>query len=106
MTDFIILIGLTTYVDLGDDADRDRGKRLWDISDLVFSFGPAWMGNQSSILLKSALSRDEIVDRIAPLVSHSDLVGLIEITTNSVTMIGYTADEEGLDALYPNVRRV
>ncbi len=105
MNEYAILVGLATNADLGDEAEHDKGRRLWAIYDLVFSLGRAWHGNQSAILLKSALSREQIVERVSPLVAKSDLVVVIEASANAITTVGYIADEEGLDALYPIVTK-
>ena len=105
MNEYVILIGLPTNLDLGEDAERDKSRRLWAIHKLMFSLGPAWSGNQGSILLKSDLTRDEIVTRISPLIGDSDVVAVMQISTRSITTIGWIADEEGFDSLCPNVEK-
>jgi hypothetical protein len=106
MNDYMILVGLAAYARLGDEAENDKSGRLWAIYDSVFSLGPAWHGNQSAILLKSYLSREQIVERLSPLVGEADLVCVMEIAPNSMTTIGYIADEEGLDVIYPNAVKI
>lgn len=106
MNDYAILIGLTTFVDLGEDADRDKSRRLCAIYEHLFAFGPAWHGNQGSVLLKTDLLREEIIERLSPLVGDGDFLAVMEIATKSITTVGYNADEEGLDALYPDVAKL
>lgn len=106
MNDYAILIGLTTFVDLGEDGDRDKSRRLCAIYELVFALGPAWHGNQGSILLRTDLLRDEIIERLSPLVGDGDFLAVMEIATKSIATLGYNADEEGLDALYPDIAKL
>jgi hypothetical protein len=93
----VILIGFANA--RGPQTER----RLSDLYRLVFSFGPAWHGNQKSILLQSDLRHGEIAKRIAPLVGENDLVTVIEVSIKSITTMGYVADVEGLDRLHPSV---
>jgi hypothetical protein len=103
MNDYLILIGLPLNLTLGDGAEEHLNKRRWAISELVFSFGPAWHGPQSAILLKSSLTRDEIVERVSALLESDDFVGVLEISTRSVVTLGWNPDQEGFDRLFPDV---
>ena len=105
MHHYIILIGVADNLDLVAKSEGDRRDRRVTIVDLIFSFGPAWVGSQSSVLLHTDLRREEIVQRLSPLLGHADFVGVMEIDARSVTAIGWNPDEEGLDALYPDVEK-
>lgn len=106
MNDYLILIGLTAFVDLGEEADHDKSRRLCAICELLFAFGPAWHGNQGSVLLRTGLQREEVIERLSPLIGDGDFLAVMEIATKSITTVGYNVDEEGLDALYPDVAKL
>ena len=102
MNDYGILIGLCPDSSLGTAADKAVSDRYAAIVMELFSLGPAWQGNQRTVLLRSALSHQEIVERVSALVAPGDLVVVLEGRATSVTAIGWNADVEGLDAIYPN----
>ena len=102
MNDYIILIGVTRDAGLGDEAEADLSRRKWALYDKIFSFGSAWHGNQTAVLLKSSLRQQKIFERVSPLVGPGDLVVIMEPATSHVMTIGLIADEDGFDTLFAN----
>jgi hypothetical protein len=104
MSYYLVMIGICGHANPRDQADSHWRKN--SLFELIFQLGPAWHGSQGSIILRSKLTRAEIVERISPLVRDVDFVGVLEIDAKSITTIGYNSDEEGLDRLYENVLKV
>ncbi len=105
MNEFIVTFGLALHSDLELKAEGEKNFRANALYKAVFALGSAWSGNQGAVFLRSDLNIDDVTNRLASFIQESDLLIVLDISTKSMRAIGYVADEDGFNSLFPTAVR-
>jgi hypothetical protein len=104
----------TLMLSFGISGSTDRHGRYDDGTDrynaatgAAFELGPAWMGGQRAIFLRTAKSVDEVHQHLLRVLDDRDLLLVVELPScPNVTFAGVRHDTDGFDDLFPTAAEV